>query len=71
MEVQEQVSDDELPVISRYEISRAGGQQRLHQTSPGLQCISLCTQTTPHTVALHHLLQDGVHLLKVYTQGQI
>lgn len=43
MEVQEQVSDDELPVISRYEISRAGGQQRLHQTPPGLQRISLGT----------------------------
>ncbi|TNN85085.1 hypothetical protein EYF80_004739 [Liparis tanakae] len=71
MQVEQQVPDDELPVVGRYEISGAGGQQRLHQAPPGPQRVALCTQTPTDTVALHHLLQDGVHLLEGHTQGHI
>jgi len=71
MQVEQQVPDDELPVIGRYEISRAGGQQRLYQAPPGPQRVALCTQTPTDTIALHHLLQDGVHLLEGHTQGHI
>lgn len=70
MQVQQQVSDDELSVVSRYEVGRAGGEQRLHQTPPGLQRVPLGAQAATHMVTLHHLLQDGVHLLGGRTQTQ-
>lgn len=70
MQVQQQVSDDELPVISRDEVGRAGNQQRLHQAPPGLQRVSLCGETPTDTVPFHHLLQDRVHLLGEYTREQ-
>lgn len=63
MQVEEQVSDDELPLISWDELSRAGSEDGLHKTSPALQSVPLGGQAAPHTVPLHHLLQDGVHLL--------
>lgn len=58
VQVQQQIPDDELPLISRYQISWAGSQQRLHQTPPGLQRMPLCTQAPTDTVTFHHLLQD-------------
>lgn len=70
MQVEQQVSDDELSFVNRYKISRAGGQQRLHQAPPGLQRMSLCTQTPTDAVTFHHLLQDRVHLLGEYTQEE-
>lgn len=63
-EVEQQVSDDELPVVSRNQVSWAGGQQRLHQAPPRLQRVPLGAQAAADAVSLHHLLQDGVHLLK-------
>ena len=63
MQVQQQVSDDELPVVGRYQVSGAGSQQRLHQAPPGLQGVALGIQAAADVVPLHHLLQDGVHLL--------
>lgn len=43
MQVQQQVSDNKLSVVSRYQICRAGSEQSLHQVPPRLQHMSLCS----------------------------
>lgn len=63
MQVEEQVSDDELSLISWDEFHRARSEDGLHETPPALQSMALGTQAASHSVPLHHLLQDGVHLL--------
>lgn len=63
VQVEEQVSDDELSLISWDELSRACGEDGLHETPPALQSVVLGTQAASYAVPLHHLLQDGVHLL--------
>lgn len=63
VQIKEQVSDDELSLISWDELSRACSKDGLNKTPPALQSMALGTQAAPHTVPLHHLLQDGVHLL--------
>lgn len=63
MQVEEQVSDNELSLISWDEFSGACSEDGLHETPPALQSMPLGTQAASHTVPFHHLLQDGVHLL--------
>lgn len=69
VQIEEQVSDDELSLISWDELSRACSEDSLNKTPPALQSMALGTQATPHTVPLHHLLQDGVHLLPQKEHG--
>lgn len=70
VQVEQQVSDDELPLVCRDEFWRAGGEDGLHQTPPALQSVTLGTETAPHVVPLHHLLQDWIHLLMGWRQRQ-
>lgn len=64
VQVEQQVSDDELSLIGWYELSGACGEDGFNETPPALQSMALGTQAASYTVPLHHILQDRVHLLQ-------
>lgn len=66
MNILQQIPDNELPVLSLYEILGAGSEYDFHQLSPWLQSMPLGMEALQQLVPLHYVLQDSVDLLKTH-----
>lgn len=64
MHILQEIPDNQLPVLSLDEVLGAGSEYDFHQLSPGLQSMPLGMEALQQLVALYHVLQDSVDLLK-------
>lgn len=66
MHILQQIPDNQLSVLSLYEILGAGREYDFHQLSPWLQSMPLGMEALQQLVPLHYVLQDSVDLLNTH-----
>lgn len=68
MHILQEITDNQLSVLSLYEVLGAGSEYDFYQLSPWLQSMPLSMEALQQLVPLHYVLQDGVDLLNTHNK---